>query len=145
MHSCNIRIHIVDNELALQHIGTSQKHPSCSSIGDMSLRWLLYQCPCNPGVSVIQNVSQVADFLELERRWFTVRPAGGARGADIFEVTRGAGVIFGGFYLCEDDVAEWTAQRTQSVQQPQIPHVPRISESRLVASICCSTAAAVFA
>eukprot|EP00435_Cladocopium_sp_Y103_P056354 s735_g19.t1 len=29
----------------------------------MSLRWLLYQCPCNPGVSVIQNVSQVADFL----------------------------------------------------------------------------------
>ena len=32
----------------------------------MSVRWLLYQCPCNPRVHVNQNVTQVAEFLLRE-------------------------------------------------------------------------------
>ena len=97
--------HGVDNALA----------PTSSSAGVYGSEWTGQLCT----LAISQAKEFVGAMLELERRCFSASPAEGARGADIFEVISGAGVVFGGFYIREEDVAEWTRHRTHSVPQPQ--------------------------
>lgn len=70
--------------------------------------------------AVSQAKTAVDSAMEVQGQLFDVVPAANARcGAPVVQVVSGNGVVLGGFYVREEDVAQWTAPMSTSVSGPQ--------------------------